>query len=253
MNIALDLIIVAIIAFNIVYAVKKGFVKIVLRSLTVVVSLILAFMLVAPVRSALSATEYSTKAEAAIRDGVISLLDGIASDGRDDAVSADEQPEEDVSAADDGAGAGMQSVISLLGYAGIDTGELQADMSEWIDTKSEQLKVKLADGITPGIHKALLTAVSFTAIFAAALIVMNILAWLLGKAVKLPVLKQADKLLGLIVGAVLALAEVYLFVALVKLLLPYGAALGGIMSDVSVKDTFLFRFFYSTDLFRLIF
>ena len=69
MNIALDLIIVAIIAFNIVYAVKKGFVKIVLRSLTVVVSLILAFMLMAPVRSALSATEYSTKAEAAIRDG----------------------------------------------------------------------------------------------------------------------------------------------------------------------------------------
>ena len=65
MNIALDLIIVAIIAFNIVYAVKKGFVKIVLKSLTVVVSLILAFMLVAPVRSALSATEYSTKAEAA--------------------------------------------------------------------------------------------------------------------------------------------------------------------------------------------
>ena len=80
MNITLDIIILVIIAANIIIAWKQGFVKMVLRSLTVVVALAAAFMLVVPARNALSETDFATKTQDTIHSSVVDMLDIITDD-----------------------------------------------------------------------------------------------------------------------------------------------------------------------------
>ena len=72
------------------------------------------------------------------------------------------------------------------------------------------------------------------------------------KFTKLPVLKQANTLLGIIVGIELAIAEACVFVSLVQLLLPVNI-LGGIFAGFTPENTFLFKVFGSFNIFRMLF
>lgn len=76
----------------------------------------------------------------------------------------------------------------------------------------------------------------------------------LDKLTDLPILRQANKLLGLVAGVVLALLRVWLFCAVVQLLLPCADTLGlGIVSHIDPANTFLFKFFYENNFFSLFF
>lgn len=241
MNIALDIVILVIIIANIIIAWKQGFVKMVLRSLTVVVALAAAFMLVVPVRDRLSETDFASNAQDTIHSSVVDMLDNITDDG-------EEQPETEEKDEDKS----KSNIVTLLSYAGIDADEISADIDNWIDTKAEDIKISIADKVAPALLKALLTFIVFTAIFVTVLIVATVAVILLEKFTELPVLKQANTALGIGVGCVIALVEVCTFVSLTQMLISYNA-IGGIFSGVTPESTFLFRFFSNYNIFGLLF
>ena len=81
MNIIIDLIIAAIIAFNVILGWKQGFVKTALKSLVLVVALIAAFSFVNPVRNYVLETENGKNWQDKIHSSVITVLDNISANG----------------------------------------------------------------------------------------------------------------------------------------------------------------------------
>lgn len=235
MSIALDIIILVIIAVNIIIAWRQGFVKMVLRSLTIVVALAAAFMLVVPVRNHISETQFAVNTETKIHAGVVEMVDSITDDG--------EEKDEGKSKAD---------IVTLLSYAGIDADEISADIDNWIATKAEDIKISIADKVAPALLKTLLTFIVFTVIFVAVFVAATVAVILLEKFTELPVLKQANTALGIAVGCVVALVEVCTFVSLTQMLISYNA-IGGIFAGVTPESTFLFKFFSNYNIFGLLF
>lgn len=237
MNIIIDLIIAAIIAFNVILGWKQGFVKTALKSLVLVVALIAAFSFVNPVRNYVLETENGKNWQDKIHSSVITVLDNI---------SANEQ--EEVAEEEESTG----KLTSLLSSLGVDIRDIQNDIEEWKETKSDGIKESIASKVSPVLLKAAVTFGSFIVIFLAVYILATVAVFLLDKFTKLPVLKQANTLLGIVAGIVLAIAEACVFVSLVQLLLPVNA-LGGIFADFSPESTYLFKIFGSFNIFRMLF
>lgn len=229
MSIILDIIIAAIIVFNVIYAWKQGFVKMVLRSLTLVVALIAAVSFAAPARDYFLQTENAQNWETKIKDSVITLLDGVEAEEK-------EEPE-------------LGKMLSSLGFEG---DEITNDLEEWKATKKTELKISVAEKCAPMLLKAAVTFLAFVIIFFSVYACAFIAVLLADKFTDLPVLKQANTLLGIIVGAVLAIAEVSVFASLVQMILPYNT-LGGIFSGVSAEETYIFKFFCNYNIFRMLF
>ena len=236
MNIAVDIIILAIIAFNVVLGWKQGFVKMALKSLVLVVALIAAFSFVNPVRDYVLSTNDAFTWEIKIHQSVETVLDGMGSD------TEDVQEENDV----------LPQIEGLLSSLGVETEELKTDIEKWKESKSDEIKESIAAKISPVLLKAAVTFCSFIAIFLIVYIISAVAVFLLDKFTKLPVLKQANTVLGIVVGIVLAFAEACVFVSLVQLLLPVNA-LSGIFASFTPENTFLFKFFGSFNIFRMLF
>ena len=229
MSIILDIIIVAIILFNIIFAWKQGFVKMVLRSLTLVVALIAAFSFTAPVRDYFLGTEQAEKWENKIYDSVITMLDGTESEEK-------EEPK----------------IGNMLSALGLDGDEITKEIEQWKETKKEEIKISVAEKCAPLLLKAAVTFFSFLTLFISVAVCATVIVVIIDKSTELPVLKQANTLLGIIVGIVLAIAESSVFASLVQMILPYNT-LGGIFSGISVDGTYLFKIFCNYNIFRMLF
>ncbi len=229
MSIILDIIIVAIILFNVIFAWKQGFVKMVLRSLTLVVALIAAISFTVPVRDHVLATEAAGKWETKICDSVITMLDGVETEEKD-------EPE-------------LGKMLSALGFDGDD---ITKDLEEWKETKSAELKISVAEKCAPLLLKAAVTFIAFLILFVSVYVCATIIVVIVDKSTELPVLKQANTLLGIIVGVVLAVAEASVFASLIQMILPYNT-LGGIFSGISAEGTYIFKIFCNYNIFRMLF
>lgn len=236
MNIIVDIIILAIIAFNVILGWKQGFVKMALKSLVLVVALIAAFSLVNPVRDYVLSTNDAFTWEIKIHQSVETVLDGMGNDTEDVKEENDALPQ----------------IEGLLSSLGVETEELKTDIEKWKESKSDEIKESIASKISPILLKAAVTFVAFIVIFFSVYLICTLAVFLLDKFTQLPVLKQANTVLGIVVGIVLAVAEACVFVSLVQLLLPVNA-LGGIFASFTPENTFLFKFFGSFNIFRMLF
>ena len=237
MNIIIDLIIAAIIAFNVILGWKQGFVKTALKSLVLVVALIAAFSFVNPVRNYVLETENGKNWQDKIHSSVITVLDNISANDQEEVAEEEES---------------TGKLTSLLSSLGVDVQDIQNDIEEWKETKSDGIKESIASKVSPVLLKTAVTFGSFIVIFLAVYILATVAVFLLDKFTKLPVLKQANTLLGIVAGIVLAIAEACVFVSLVQLLLPVNA-LGGIFAGFSPESTYLFKIFGSFNIFRMLF
>lgn len=102
--------------------------------------------------------------------------------------------------------------------------------------------------------RAVATFTAFILLYLGSVLVLRLAAYLLDKLTDLPILRQANKLLGLAAGVVLALLRVWLFCAVVRLLLPCADTLGlDFVSRIDPSATFLFKFFYENNFFNFFF
>lgn len=238
MNAILDIIIVAIAAATIYFSVKNGFVKTLLSASAFLIAVIITVTLSSPIKNAFM----ETSAADDVRERVETTVENILTNNEA------ESNEEIISLLNENSGA--DDFFEVLDEAGIKREVLQEKVNEWKNETGVDLKEKLISYISDPIVNALITTCVVCLLFFGSLIILKIATYILDKVCKLPVLKTANKLFGVILGIILALVRVYLFVILVKILLPYGQTLDiGMFTAINPDKTLLFRLFYDLNIF----
>ncbi|MDL2286949.1 CvpA family protein [Eubacteriales bacterium OttesenSCG-928-G02] len=236
MSALLDIIIVVIIGLTIFFAVKNGFVKTVLSGASFLIAVIIAFSFVSPLKAAFM----ETKLAESVKETVNETLADMISEDKDD-YDPNELKE-------------LPEFFEMLEIFGIDKAEMEKKWDSWRDSNTEKLRNDLVEYISEPIINVVVTIVAFLVLFLGSLILLKIVTYILDRVLMLPALKQANKLLGLVVGIVLALVKVYLFCAVINLLLPFGESMDwAFIKSIKVEDTILFNWFTDFNLFTAFF
>lgn len=236
MSAILDILIIVIIALSIFFAAKRGFIRTLLGGTSFLIAVAVALIFLNPVRDYLGTSSVADKARASLSD----TLAGFVSS---DSESYDPKLLEDNSA-----------FMNMISAFGIDTDEIQEKWQDWRTENTEKLRVDLEQYVSEPVVHAVATVVAFLVLFVGSLLVLKLALFLLDHFFRLPVLRQANTFLGVLLGVILAAVRVYLFVALVNLLLPYGAQLGWkFFSQLDAGSTILFSWFCEHNLFTMFF
>lgn len=241
MNTILDIIIVAIAALTIYFSYKNGFVKTLLSASAFLIAVIITITLSTPVKNAFMKTSAADDVRERVETTIETILTNNEAKNNEDIVTLLEKD------------SGVDDFFEILDDAGIERDVLKEKVSEWGNEVGVDLKSKLIAYISDPIVNALITACVVCVLFFGSLIILKIVTYILDKVFKLPVLKTANKLFGVVLGVILALVRIYLFVLLVKLLLPYGQALDiSFLASINPDSTLLFRIFYDLNIFNFL-
>ena len=197
MSLIFDIIILAVCLITIFLGAKRGFVKSVMKLCSSVASLFAAYALY-PTLAAYIKENFLHRT---VADNIAATIKSITSSG-----------------------AGANSVSYNIEKLFADMPEAfsqivaryNADLPQLRDTYGSVADVteaavdSLAMAISAPVTDVLANIISFALIFAAAMLVLSIITWILDLIFKLPVLKAANTLLGLIFGVVCALVLAWL-------------------------------------------
>ncbi len=213
MNAVIDIIIVAIFALTIYFGVKRGFVKTVIGACAFLVSVLVALALCSPVATALHDGPVGDFMENTIIE-VIEGVDVVEIFSEEDNTDNDEH----------------NYLKTLFGVFGSEKlyEELHGELAQVEDKSEEMITAYMCDKLVPKVKKAFCKVAAFLLLFVVARILLKIAEWLIDKVATLPVLKQANKLLGGVAGFVVAILRANIFCIVLKLLTP-------ILTDFSSK------------------
>ncbi len=236
MSALLDIIIIAIIALTIFLAAKRGFIRTLLGSASFIIAIVVSLLLLDPVKELF----INSPAAQNSRDSISDTLAGF--------VSADSE-NYDPKLLEDNSG-----FITMISMFGIDEDEIQEKWAEWRHENTEKLRADIEEYVSIPVVNAVTTFLSFIVLFIGSMLILKLAAFLLDRFCRLPVLKQANTFLGVALGVIMAIIEVYLFVALINTLLPYGSQLGwSFFKDLDAEDTLLFKWFCEHNIFNIFF
>lgn len=231
MSILLDIIIVAIIALTIYFAFKNGFVKTAISALSFLLAIAVTAAFASPLADFLKETAVAETVEAATEQTITDALakDPIGINGLLEGKS--------------------EEFNNLLTLAQIDRSELAAWYSSNI-ANAESGEVMLAKRIAAPMVDIIATLIAIIVLYIGTQVILSIAAFILNKIASLPILRTANKGLGLAVGVVLALFRVCLFCFVMNLLIENALFLGnGFISSLNPESTLLFKFFSNIDIF----
>lgn len=235
MNILLDIAVAAILVLSVVSASKKGFFKTLLSGTAFLVALIITLIFSSPLRDAMLEGGLHNDIQEGIRGSVYETVESVmlsASEKGDDAFEALFADEK------------LINVMESLG----------------IDADSLRESVNLQDGVAPAaaetakllsaeLSRLAISAISVVGLFICAYIALKLLALLLTAVCQLPILKQANTLLGTLLGVLLGIIRVLVFVSVINLLIPVMQTSGSqFISSVDAAKTLLFQFFANLDI-----
>lgn len=231
MSFLLDLIIIAIAAFTIYFAAKNGFVKTAISAISFVLAIVVTSMFATPLANTLKETSIADTVETATTEAITNALinDPVGVEGLLDGKS--------------------EEFNKLLTLAQIDKSELAA----WYESNivnSDNGTSLIASRIAEPIVDIVATTVALIVLFIGTQIVLSIAAFFLNRVASLPILRTANKALGIVLGVVLALLRVCLFCFVMNLLIENSAFIGNdFISGLNPESTFLFEMFSKIDIF----
>lgn len=233
MTAIIDIIIAAILAITVILAIQRGFVKTMLGTLGFAIALLVAVLFHSPVADSLAEGAFGESA----KNLVHSAIDNTITEENYEAVFSDKEDSDTESA--------LERVFSL--FDAEDKYEsISESYDEWRQNGLATVKEKLKDNLTePGVDLCC-TVLAYLIIFVIARIALKIAEVVLDKVVALPVLKQANKVLGAVAGAVLAIFRVFIFCFALKLILPIANGLGiEWLSAIKPESSVLYHLFDS--------
>ena len=181
MYIAIDIIIVAVMAACIIGAVKNGFIVTLFKMLSAIVALVIAFVFCGQ----LGAFFYDSFAYSMTYDYISEFIGDVV---------ANPSAIIDADAVISGLPEGVRSAVDLLGI----------DVADMIDG-AVGVPSEIAELLSTEIATVISNVLAFVALFFGSLIVLFVVRLILDGISKLPVLNGANKFLGLLIGAVEAL------------------------------------------------
>ena len=113
----------------------------------------------------------------------------------------------------------------------------------------EQTMQELSIEVAYPIAKFASNAVCYVGIFILSLLVLSLLAFVLDKVFRVPVLFQINRGLGLLFGVFAAVLNMLILSSIITIVLYFaGAASPELSAEVLCEKTYIYRFFYRTDL-----
>ena len=230
MSFLLDFIIIAIIAVTVYFAAKNGFVKTAISALSFIIAVAITAAFASPLADALRDAPFAETVETAVTDMV------------KDSIFDEEGLEEFVN----GESEGLNTVLSLAGVE-------KDEFIEWYnseDANGEDALTRAAKFIADPIIDLIAMLVAIVVLFIGTQILLSIVAFLLNKLATLPILRTANKGLGIVLGIVLALLRVFLFCFVMNLLIDNASFLNSdFLSGLNPENTFLFKMLSGIDVF----
>lgn len=230
MSFLLDFIIIAIIAVTVYFAAKNGFVKTAISAVSFIVAIAVTAIFAEPLADALKDAPFAETVETAVTDMV------------KDSISDENGLEEFVNGESDGLNA-------VLGLAGIEKSEFISWYNESLNGEDGAMTA-VAKYIASPIIDIIALLVAIVILYIGTQILLSIVAFFLNKLANLPVLRTANKGLGVVLGVVLALFRVFLFCFAMNLLIENASFLNSdFLSSLDPNSTFLFKLLGGIDVF----
>ena len=243
MTFLLDLVIIAICALTVYFAYKNGFVKTAVSAVSFILAIILTVTFATPLAEYIKSTELASEVKVsvseAIRDSLPQQTEGEADIKREDIEKyLDEHPEI------------FDRLPEFVDFN-------KETLLEWYDeatesgndlrqSASETLAEKSAEKIIDIVSKLLAVII----LFIGAQIILSIIAFILNRIVELPVLRTANKGLGIALGVILAVLRIALFCFVMNLLIGNAEYLNSeFINGLQPENTFFFKLFSNIDIF----
>lgn len=231
MSAVLDIAIAVIIGLSVFFGAKNGFVKTAISAGSIIIAVVVVIVFAPKLQGVFLQSSAADSVRNEIGERIAKILP--AAEGEYDPEEVKEQSE----------------FKSLLSIVGIDTDEFEAKFQTWKTNQTDELREDLVRYVSEPLVKAIATLLSFIILFFGSLLALKVVSILLDKVCVLPVLKQANSFLGILLGIVLALVKVSVFVFLVNLLLPYFQAKDTpLLSKMDPAATVLFKWFEKIDI-----
>jgi uncharacterized membrane protein required for colicin V production len=230
MSFLLDFIIIAIIAVTVYFAAKNGFVKTAISALSFVIAIAVTAMFASPLAEALKDAPFAETVDTAVTDMVKdSIFD-----------------EKGLEAFVNGESEGLNTVLSLAGVE-------KEEFIEWYssaDANGDDVLTRAAQYIAEPIIDIIAMLVAIIILFVGTQILLWIVSFFLNKLANLPILRTANKGLGILLGVVLALFRVFLFCFAMNLLIDNASFLNSdFLAGLNPENTFLFKMLSGIDVF----
>lgn len=227
----LDIIVALIIGLTVYFAAKNGFVKTAISAVSFIIAIAVTAALAGPLAEIIKETPVANTVEAATEEQITNIL-------LEGSHSIDELI--------DGKSEEFNTFIAIAGLE-------KAELSEWYSDNAENDKKAesvIAQKIAEPIIDTVALLVAILVLYIGSQIVLSVLTFFLDKIARLPVLKSCNKLLGIILGAALAVVRVCLFCFVVEILIENSAFLGSdMLAGLKPENTLLYKFFSEIDIF----
>lgn len=202
MFIIIDVILVAILVICMIVGWKKGFIDEILRLLSGLIAFFIALFLTPHVAPVLNDNLFYGR------------ISGYMSEKMDD---IDREKDGDIF----GSGSANEAFRDLLEKLGADYEQIKESVTERAEKNDEEVKQSITEKAAKPVSYAIAYAISFIVIFLLAILLLWLLRHVLNLAAKLPVIKTANQILGLVVGALFGVLIIWVISAMLKLGLPY--------------------------------
>ncbi len=220
MSLIIDLIILAIFVVCILMGYKRGLTGSILKIVSFVLALVIAFILFKPVSSfVINHTNWDESLEQAIRQ--------MALENEEETTTNDEQNEKK----------GMPDVI--INY-----------INEAVEKAGEEAKETIIDSTAREVAVTIINGAVLISLFIIARIILILVRGILNLLTELPIIKQFDKLGGIIYGLLQSLVIVYIILAIISFISPMIAETGIIKA---LQESYAGSILYNNNLILKIF
>ncbi|MBO5274659.1 MAG: CvpA family protein [Clostridia bacterium] len=235
MSILFDLILIVVAAICIISGVRRGFIRSVINIVTLAAAVICAYMFM----PAVSAYLHEEFIEESVSAPVEEELAGMA--GGDESGLA--QLFADSPAA----------LSELVGRYNTELADVVAYYEEAVAEGAQEMLENLSRYISEAAAKTVSDLTAFLLIFAAVVILLKLVGWLLDLIFKLPVLSTLNRVLGIVFGIICA----YLYMSVLAVVIVKGIpALSSIFPEqfatASVENTMVLKWIYEYNIFTLL-
>ncbi len=236
MSFLLDLVLLLIAGVTIFLAAKRGFVKTFLSAASTIIALLAVFLFTSPLTDVLEGTSLPE----AIRTNTASFVDRLVEEqDAGDSQSLASDPD--------------SKLYTLLEGVGIDRESLSNWVTEHENMVKDQFHNELVGFIAGNVTPLLLRAISSAILFFGSYFALRLLSILLtGVVERIPFVRGANHVLGVVIGVALALIRILIFCAVVQVLLDTSFLSGwSALAGFDPDKTLLFRLFGEIPFVRL--
>ena len=214
MSLIIDLIILAIFAICILIGYKRGLTGSILKIVSFIVAVVIAFILFKPVSNiVINNTNWDESLEQAIRQMAVENTEQSSTENQNESK-------------------GMPDVI--MNY-----------INEAVEKAGEDAKEAIIDSTARDVAVTIINGAVIVALFIISRIILFLIRGLLSLLTELPIIKQFDKLGGIIYGLLQSLVIIYIMLAIVSFISPMIAETGFIKA---IQESYVGSMLYNNNL-----